>query len=163
MRRIAATVCATLCVLLAGCADPARIQPGTSRAEVLQKYGTPTSQYSMGPIERLQYSRAPAGTTVTNVDVDATGKVVAATQVLNEGRFVYDIKPGVWREADVLRTYGRPEEISRVTSFNGTVWSWRYLQMNAHRLLYIYLDPQGVVERYHVGDDLRYDERATRE
>lgn len=148
---------------LAGCAEPTRITPGTSRAELLQRLGAPTSLYAMGAVERFQYSRAPAGTEVTNIDVDASGKVVAVTQVLDEARFALDIRPGVWREADVLRTYGRPEQMARVTSFDGAVWSWRYKWINARRLLYIYLDPQGVVQRYHTGDDLRFDDRATRE
>jgi hypothetical protein len=151
-----AGVAATL-VALTGCADPARVPSGAARADVLKSLGAPTSIYSMGPIERLQYSRAPAGTTVTNVDVDAaSGKVVAVTQVLDEARFAPDIQSGTWREADVLRTYGRPEEITRVTSFDGTVWSWRYRQINNPRLLYVYLDRQGVVQRWHTGDDLRY-------
>jgi len=154
---------AAVLALVAGCADPARIPAGTSRADVLQKVGKPTSVYAMGAFERLQYSRAPMGTEVTNIDVDASGKVVSVVQMLDEARFGNDIQVGTWRESDVLRNYGRPEEISRVTSFNGTVWQWRYLAVNAHRLLYVYLDPQGVVQRYHVGDDLRYDERATRE
>ena len=150
-------------LVLSGCADPTRIPAGSSRAEVLQRLGQPTALHPMGAIERLQYSRAPAGTEVTNIDVDAGGKVVAVTQVLDEGRFAADIRPAVWREADVLRTYGRPEQVTRVTSFGGVVWSWRYKWVNAPRLLYIYIDPQGVVERYHVGDDLRYDDKATRE
>lgn len=157
--------CAAACMVmvLASCADPARIPAGISRADVLQKVGKPTSVYAMGPIERLQYSRAPMGTEVTNIDVDSSGKVVSVVQMLDEARFGYDIKVGAWREPDVLRNYGRPEEISRVASFDGTVWQWRYLASNSHRLLYVYLDPQGVVQRYHVGDDLRYDERSSRE
>ena len=142
---------------LSGCADPARVPAGTARADVLTSLGAPTSIYPMGPIERLQYSRAPDGTTVTNIDVDSsTGKVVAVTQVLDEARFALDIPPAGWREADVLRTYGRPEEITRVTSFDGVVWSWRYRQQNNPRLLYVYIDRQGVVQRWHTGDDLRY-------
>ena len=148
---------------LSGCADPTSVVPGTSRAEVLQRLGQPTSMYPMGAVERLQYSRAPAGTEVTNIDVDAGGKVIAVTQMLDERRFAVDIQPGVWREADVLRTYGRPEQVTRVTSFDGTVWSWRYRMINAPRLLYVYLSPRGVVERYHVGDDPRFDARDTRE
>jgi hypothetical protein len=156
---------ATVCVVaaLAACADPARVPEGASRAEVLQRLGQPTGVYAMGPVERLQYSRAPMGTEVTNIDVDASGKVISVVQMLNEARFGQDIKVGTWREADVLRNYGRPEEISRVTSFDGTVWQWRYLASNSHRLLYIYLDPQGIVQRYNVGDDLRYDDRTSRE
>jgi hypothetical protein len=158
MRYRALLLTTVLGMVLVGCADPARVPPGSSRAEVLQRLGQPTATYPMGSsVERLQYSRAPAGTEVTNIDVDAGGKVLAVTQVLHEGRFAVDIKPGVWREPDVLRTYGRPEQITRVTSFDGAVWSWRYKWINAPRLLYIYLDPQGVVAHYHVGDDPRYD------
>ena len=155
-RRLHALAAAALAFAAAGCAEPMRIATGTPRAEVLQRLGQPTALYPMGQVERLQYSRAPAGTEVTNIDVDAGGKVVAVTQVLDEGRFAHDIRPDVWREADVLRTYGRPEEVTRVSSFDGVVWSWRYKWINAPRLLYIYLDPQGVVRRWHTGDDLRY-------
>ena len=147
-----------LAVILAGCADPARIAPGSSRADVLARLGPPTARYALpGGGERLQYSRAPAGTEVTDIDTDAAGSVQSVRQVLDEAQFVHDIKPDVWRESDVLATYGRPEEITRVTSFDGTVWSWRYLAHNNHRLLYIYIDPQGVVRRWNTGDDLRYD------
>ncbi len=156
-------LCAALLLVLTGCADPARIPPGVGRAEVLQRLGPPTSVYPMGAAERLQYSRAPAGTEVTNIDVGDNGRVLAVTQVLDERRFAADIQPGVWHEADVLRTYGRPEEVTRVSSFTGVVWSWRYKWLNAPRLLYIYIDPQGMVVRYNVGDDPRYDHRMTRE
>ncbi len=157
-----AYVLVAVALALAGCAEPTRITAGTSRAEVLQRLGSPTGRYAMGPVERLQYSRAPAGTEVTNVDVDASGKVVAVTQVLDEARFALDIQPGVgvWRESDVLRSYGRPEEMTQVTSFDGAVWSWRYKALNARRLLYIYVDRQGVVQRYHTGDDLRFNART---
>ncbi len=154
--KASALFAAALALALAGCAEPTRITPGTSRAEVLQRLGSPTGLYAMGPVERLQYSRAPAGTEVTNIDVDAGGNVLAVTQMLDERRFAVDIQPEVWREADVLRTYGRPEQVTRVTSFDGAIWSWRYKLINTPRLLYIYLDRQGVVQRYHVGDDLRY-------
>ena len=143
--------------LLAGCAsEPTWLAPGTPRAEALQKLGAPTASYALAQGERLQYSRQPMGFEVNNVDLDAQGRVVAVTQVLDEGRFAQDIRIDEWRVPDVLRTYGRPEEVSRVSSFDGTVWQWRYKHVNNPRLLYIYLDPQGVVRRYHVGDDLRF-------
>ncbi|MDA7418469.1 hypothetical protein PGB34_19030 [Xenophilus arseniciresistens] len=144
-------------LLLAGCvSEPTWIAPGTSRAETLQRLGPPTASYALAQGERLQYSRQPMGFEVSNVDLDAQGRVVSVTQVMDEGRFAHDIRVDEWRVPDVLRTYGRPEEISRVSSFNGDVWQWRYRQLNNPRLLYIYLDPQGVVRRYHVGDDLRF-------
>lgn len=149
---------------LFGCAsDPQNVQPGMSRTEVLQRVGSPTASYPLPQGgERLQYSRAPMGFDVTNVDVDASGRVVSVIQELDERYFAQTIQVDKWTVDDVVRTYGRPYEISQVTSFTGNVWSWRYLQINNPRFLYIYLDPQGVVRRYNVGDDLRYDERRFR-
>jgi hypothetical protein len=148
-----------LSAALAGCAsDPTHLPLGATRDQVLQSLGAPTGRYALdGGRERLQYSSAPAGSRVSNIDLDAQGRVVSIRQELDESLFASTIQPGAWREADILYTYGRPAEITRVTSFAGTVWSWRYLQMNARRFLYIYVDPSGRVVRYHVGDDLTID------
>jgi hypothetical protein len=144
---------------LAGCAnEPTRTQPGATVADTLQRLGAPTGRYPLtGGGERLQYSRMPAGFEVTDIDVDAAGKVVSVTQVLNEARFGHDIKVDRWRQNDVMAFYGRPYEISRVSSFDGAVWTWRYKAVNERRMLYIYIDPTGVVRRYHTGDDLELD------
>jgi hypothetical protein len=146
-------------LLLAGCAsEPTRIAPGTTAAETLQRLGPPTGRYPLtGRGERLQYSRMPAGFEVVDIDLDASGKVVSVTQVLNEARFGHDIKVDRWRQNDVIAFYGRPYEISRVSSFDGAVWTWRYKAVNERRMLYIYIDPTGVVRRYHTGDDLEFD------
>ena len=142
--------------LLAGCAsEPTRLPLGTTRAQAIERLGAPTAAFALpGGGERLQYSRAPSGYAVSNVDVDAAGRVVSVRQELDERFFGSTILPGVWREADVLRTYGQPFEITRVSSFDGVVWSWRYLAQNSRRLLYVYVDPQGLVQYYNVGDDL---------
>jgi hypothetical protein len=154
-----ATVLAAGLAVVAGCAsEPTRIVPGTTADETLQRLGAPTGRYQLnGGGERLQYSRMPAGFEVTDIDVDASGKVVSVTQVLNEARFGHDIKVDQWRQNDVLAFYGRPYETSRVSSFDGTVWTWRYKAVNERRMLYIYIDPTGVVRRYHTGDDLELD------
>lgn len=144
---------------LAGCAsEPTRLPLGTTRADALQRLGTPTAVYPLGTGERLQYSRAPMGTEVNNVDLDASGRVVSIRQELDPSLFDRTIRPGVWREADVLRTYGRPFEITRVSSFDGVIWTWRFKALNAHRLLHIYIDPTGLVARYHTADDLMRDD-----
>ena len=146
-------------LLLAGCAsEPTRIVPGTTAAETLQRLGAPTGRYPLnGGGERLQYSRMPAGFEVIDIDLDASGKVVSVTQVLNEARFGHDIKVDQWRQNDVVAFYGRPYEISRVSSFDGTVWTWRYKAVNERRMLYIYIEPTGLVRRHHPGDDLEID------
>lgn len=145
---------ASMLALLVGCAgDPSRLALGTSRAEVLQRAGTPTAVYPLSDGERLQYSRAPAGHQVSNVDLDAGGRVRSVRQELDEGLFGRTIQPGVWRTEDVLRTYGQPFEKVSVTSFDGAVWSWRYQHMNNRRFLFIYIGRDGVVDHYNVGDD----------
>ena len=153
-----------LAAILAGCvSEPTRLPLGTDRATTLQRLGTPTATYPLpGGGERLQYSRAPAGVAVNNVDIDASGKVFSIRQELYEGLFDSTIKPGEWRVEDVLRTYGRPYEISRVTSFDGEVWAWRFKSLNNRRLLYIYIDPTGVVDHYHTADELFRDTDTSR-
>ncbi|HSU21370.1 MAG TPA: hypothetical protein VLK60_05705 [Variovorax sp.] len=158
VRRAAAALamCAAAFGLLAGCAsDPTRLPPGASRADILQRLGAPTATYPLANGgERLQYSRAPAGTEVSNVDVDAAGRVVSNRQELDERLFGDTIRVDGWTQADVLRTYGRPFEIRQVASYAGVVWTWRYRAVNDVRLLHIYIDPAGRVTRYHTGPDL---------
>ena len=155
LRTLSLTLAAAL---LAGCAsEPTRLPLGTTRAEALQRLGTPTAVYPLGAGERLQYSRAPMGTEVNNVDLDPSGRVVSVRQELDSALFDRTIRPGVWREADVLRTYGRPFEITRVSSFDGVIWTWRFKAINQYRLLHIYIDPTGAVTRYHTADDLSRD------
>ena len=150
--------------LLAGCAgEPTRLAPGSSREEALRRLGTPTAVYALpGGGARLPYSRAPAGYEVNNVDLDAGGHVAWVVQALDERLFDRTIQPGVgrWRQADVLRAYGPPYEVTKVGSFDGSIWTWRYKWQNTPRLLHIYIDPAGVVQRYHTGDDLMLDRRA---
>jgi hypothetical protein len=149
---------AAVAVLLAltGCAgEPTRLALGTTRAQALERLGAPTSAYALpGGGERLQYSRGPMGFQVANVDLDASGHVVSVRQELAESLIYRTIEPGVWRVDDVLRTYGRPFEITRVSAFDGNVWTWRYKAINERRLLHIYVRPDGVVDHYHTADDL---------
>jgi hypothetical protein len=150
-------VTATVAVLAACASDPTNVDLGATRADTLARLGPPTAIYPWGTGERLQYSRTPMGYQVTNIDLDASGKVVSVGQELDEKYFGSTIQVDKWTRDDVVRTYGRPYEITKVTSFNGDVWTWRYLQMNNRRFLNIYVDPQGIVRRYNVGDDLQSD------
>lgn len=146
-----------LALALTGCAlDPTRLPLGSTREQTVQRLGTPTATYPMpAGGERLQYSRAPSGFAVNNVDLDSAGRVVSIRQELEDGMFDITVKPGVWKTEDVLRSYGRPFEKSRVTSFDGEVWAWRYKAINSPRLFYIYIAPDGVVDHYHTADDER--------
>jgi hypothetical protein len=142
---------------LTGCiSEPTWLSPGTPRAQALQQLGAPTAIYPLpNGGERLQYSRLPMGFQVSNVDIDANGRVASVRQELSEALFDRTIQPGVWRVEDILRTYGRPYEITRVYAFDGVIWTWRYKAINEHRLLHIYVRPDGVVDRYQTIDDFR--------
>ena len=148
---------------LAGCASqPEKLPPGMPRAEVLQALGQPTAIYPIGDDwggpamkggQRLQYSMQPAGQRVYNVDLDASGRLVRAEQALNEGLFPKRILPDRWTQEDVLREYGRPARIEAVHNFNGRIWVWRYADGPIWRLLFIDIDPQGIVRGHSVGDE----------
>lgn len=150
---------AALALLSACASDPARLPLGMTKSQAMQQLGAPTAVYALAAGERLQYSRMPMGREVTNVDLDASGNVASVTQELDERYFDKNIQVDRWTQQDVLRTYGPPYEITQVTSFTGNIWSWRYRQINNPRILYIYIDPQGVVRRYHTADDPTVNDR----
>jgi len=145
---------------LAACAsDPSRVPAGATRDQVLQQVGQPTAVYRLPQGERLQYSSGPSGFVVYNIDLDDSGRVRSVRQELQDGLFDSTIRPGEWHVEDVLRTYGEPYQRTRVLAFTGTVWSWRYLQINSRRFLYIYVDPTGLIDHFNVGDDLEFNDR----
>jgi hypothetical protein len=145
-------VAMVMVLVLSACAsDPSRLAVGSSRAQALQQLGKPTATYPLPDGgERLQYSREPYGSEVVNVDVNGAGQVVAVRSVLAAPMVDNPIQIGKWREADILRTYGKPIQASHVESFDGTVWSWHIQQNYMPYLFYVYFDPAGVAVRYSV-------------
>lgn len=158
--RLRTGLLAGMALMLGACAlfaNPGRITPGTPVVEVIRELGRPTAQYpaeaARAAGERLQYSYEPAGQRVYNLDLDAQGRVVRVEQALDEGLFAARIRPNQWTRADVLREYGPPARIIAVHNFDGVIWVWRYLSGQTWRLLYIDIDPTGVVRGWSVGDE----------
>ena len=140
--------------LLQACADPARVAVGTPADEAERSLGAPTGRYRLADGgERLQYSAQPSGQRVINIDTDAGGRVARVEQVLSEVLFAQRIKPNVWTREDVLREYGAPARVMAVHNFVGQVWVWRYLYGPTWRLLFIDIDPGGVVRGWSNGDE----------
>ena len=158
--RRAAALALLATALLAGCAtDPTRLPDGTPRDQALAQLGRPTAVYPASDGgERWQYSWQPMGDRVYNVDVGADGRVQSVAQTMSENHFA---RIGIdhWGQNELLREFGPPIEITRVFAFDGTVWAWRYSIGPFHRLLYVYLDPAGVVRRWHGADDPAYESR----
>ena len=118
------------CLAVAGLAGCAVVAPatGTSQAELLKRWGAPTSRYVMSGGTRLEYATGPYGRTTWMVDLDALGHVTQARQVLGEAEFLAvqtQAAHGMGRK-DLLRWLGRPGERRHGGWPGGEVWSWRY-------------------------------------
>lgn len=145
----------SLAALLAACAGSpfgaSALQPGASRQQVIERMGPPTRIVPLQGGERLQYSLQPFGRETWMVDLDASGRVVSSRQVLNTPSF-NRIEPGRWTRDDVLREFGPPARIDSVASWNGPVMTYYWRDVDRSDMFYwVYLDPQGVVQRAHPG------------
>jgi hypothetical protein len=112
-----------LAAFAGACAGPA-FRTGQIEAEVLSHAGQPTGRYSMpGGGQRLEYATGPMGRHTWMVDLDAQGRVLRWSQVLNEATF-QQVTDGMSRE-ELLRLIGRPAQ--RVPErMNRETWYWRY-------------------------------------
>jgi hypothetical protein len=141
--------------LLAGCAHPwnaMNFPPGTPREQIVASAGQP---YRVLPLadggQRLQYTLQPMGLYAFMVDLDASGRLVRARQVLTPAEF-NRIEIGKWTRADVEGEFGPPARIDGVASWNGPVYTYRWYEPGQGNMFYwVYFDPQGVVRRAHPG------------
>lgn len=145
---------AALLLGLAGCANPDALPAGTSRDQVLARHGQPSADIQLPGGERLQYSRQPAGQQVYNVDLDASGKVVSATQVLTEPQFA-KVQLDSWTSADIEREFGKPAMVEGVRSFQGPVWTYRYFYYGTDKQFHFFIDPAGVVRKAHATVEIK--------
>jgi hypothetical protein len=144
-----------LVLLLSGCAaNPFGgydIAPGTPHGEVIARMGQPQRVVPLANGQRLQYSLQPFGQHAWMVDLDPTGRVVLARQVLTETNF-NRIEPGRWTREDVEREFGRPAWIDGVASWRGPIMTYRWRDLGGGDMFYwIYLDERNVVQRAHPG------------
>ena len=150
-------------LLLAGCAaGPTSLAAGTPRAAVVAQLGAPfVATPLQGGGERLVYSTQPMGFYVYHVELDASGRVARTEQVLTFSRLA-GIPIGQWTAADVRDTFGPPMRVERVYSFDGDVWTYRFIaDINLRRLAHVHIDPAGVVRRVMFTDEpLSDDDRS---
>lgn len=149
-----------LALLMAACASwPGALKPGMSRDEVLAALGRPTAVHPLPQGERLQYSQQPSGRHVLNVDLGPDGKLVSVVDAMSAA--VRDsVEVGVWTQAQVLMTFGRPAEVGRVASFEGDIWTWRYQESpGVFRFFHLYFDGLGIVRRVQNTDEYMDDRR----
>jgi hypothetical protein len=144
-----------IAVLLVACAGNPflgyNIAPGTPRDAVIARMGPPQRVFKLPAGERFQYSLQPMGRYAWMVDLDDTGRVVQARQVLTESNF-RRIEPGKWTREDVEREFGWPAWIDGVASWKGPIMNYRWRDAAGGDMFYwVYLDERNVVRRAHPG------------
>jgi hypothetical protein len=131
--------------LLAGCAVTS-VKPGMTQGEVIAGYGKPTGIVPISTGTRLQYSRQPRGQSVVMVDLDASGKVVSAREVLTPAEFA-KVEVGKWTRRDTEREFGPPASIDHVASWSGDIMTYRWRDAVTDMFFFVYLDAANVVQR----------------
>lgn len=126
-----------------------------SREAVVARMGQPVAVLTIPQGTRLQYSGQPTGQFAFMVDLDASGRVLSARQVLNASDFAR-IEIGKWTRDDVLREFGRPAMLDRVASWQGDILTYRWYDLQ-DLFYWVYLDGNQVVQRAHPGMEFRND------
>ena len=150
-----AAVCAAT---LSACAVPEWQKPGTPAQQVTQDMGAPhvCVQLPDGGV-RWIYSRQPAGQQVYHMVFDAQQRLQYVEQVLKEAHF-YALKPGVDNRESVFNYFGKPALVEHVANFKGDIWTYRLYENGIDRQAHVFVDPQGVVQRVMLMDEMRNDE-----
>ena len=146
---------------LAGCAGLGREAPlpGEPLDAVYAKLGTPTAVYRGGEEQVLEYATGPMGQFTWMAHIGADGRLLSYEQVLTGEKFA-TLKIDRATKDDVLRTVGRPAEVSRVAMHDYEVWSYRYKEAGVwNSMMHVHFDQQGVVRQMMNGPDPRYDPR----
>ena len=148
-------------VLLGGCAGMIRQAPslGDPVAVVQQKMGAPTAVHRMGANQVFEYATGPMGQQTFMARFNADGTLASYEQVLTSEKFA-TVKIDAATRDDMLRTFGRPAEMSRVAMHDYEVWSYRYKEAGVwNSLMHVHFDRQGVVRQMMNGPDPLYDPR----
>ena len=143
-----------LALLLAACATPQSLKPGTTIDEARSALGRPTAEARLPDGgSRLQYSGQPFDQTVWTVDFDSQGRLRHAEQVLTDEAFLR-VRAGKDTQADILREYGQPADTFHYRLSNETAFMYRYYTHGGfHAAMFVYFDPAGVVKRTETGLD----------
>ena len=141
---LGASLLAAAALTLAGCTtEPGSVvHDGQSADDVAKLAGPPTARYAMpAGATRLEYSTGPFGKRTWMIDLDASGRVTAVTQVMTEANF-NALRNGTSRE-DVLRMLGHPAEVHYVGWRESLeTWSYRY-ETPFCQWFQLSFDPQG--------------------
>ena len=113
-------------LLLVACAGPQalKVVPGQTEADMLTMMGEPSGRYPLPDgAQRVEYAKGPMGRVTFMFDLDSSGRIKTAEQVLTVPNFG-KVRPNM-RKDEVQMILGRPGERQREFMDKET-WSWRY-------------------------------------
>jgi hypothetical protein len=160
MRKMANLAAVWALLVLVGCASLGGPPPaiGDSVDTVKLKLGQPTSVYSAGSEQLLEYAQGPMGQVTWMAHIGPDGRLTRFEQVLTGATFA-TIKVGSATHEDVLRTIGRPAEKSTLPLQGFEVWSYRYKENDVwNSMMHVHFDRNGIVRQMLNGPDPMYDD-----
>jgi len=139
-------------ILLAACAGPPPA-PGTPVDLVQARLGRPTGSYADGADTMLEYAYGPWGQYTWMARIGPDGKLISYEQVLSSEKFA-TVKPGKDNKESILRTFGRPTQVTHYHSVDGDVWLYRYKEQDVwNSMMSVQFDRAGVVQAMVNGPD----------
>jgi hypothetical protein len=128
-------------------------QPGATQAAVRQRLGQPTNVYADGADTLLEYAQGPWGQTTWMARLGADDRLLSYEQVLTDAKFA-TLRLGKDRKENVLRTLGRPTQVTHYYSVDGDVWLYRYKESGVwNAMMSVQFNRQGVVQALVNGPD----------
>ncbi len=154
MRTLKIAFYAAAIAMLAACATPQSLAPGTTLEQARARLGSPTGSYSLaGGGTRLQYSNQPFDQSVWNADFDAQGRLVRTEQMMSDAAFAR-VQSGQDTRNEVLRDFGQPADTFVYRLRDESAWMYRYYTHGGFKAaMFVYFDPAGVVKRTETGLD----------
>lgn len=157
MKRYLALVTTTVCTLVAGCATPLDIAPGTPESAVVGAFGRADDTHALADGgRRLEYRVGGLQQTKHMVDLDRDGRVLSAAQVHDFDHFM-TLRTGIDTVADVRRGFGEPRRIEHYVGLKLTAWLYPYIESKSwNSEMAVYFDGDGRVRRVESGPDPRF-------
>lgn len=146
---------AVLIALLAGCATPGQLRPGSPAADV-QKLGRPTAAYDLPEGRRLAFNTGPFQQETYMVDLAADGSVRQVRQVRTMDNFMR-LQVGKDTRETVLREFGEPWKVETYTLSRLTAWMYPYVEGGFFpSMMAVHFNDAGVVQMVQNGPDPRF-------
>jgi outer membrane protein assembly factor BamE (lipoprotein component of BamABCDE complex) len=146
---------ALLIALLAGCATPAQLRPGSPAADV-QAVGRPSAAYNLPEGRRLEFTMGPFQQETYMVDLAADGSVRQVRQVRTMENFA-QLQVGKATRETVLHEFGQPWRVETYTLSRLTAWMYPFIEGGFFpSMMAVHFDQAGVVQLVQNGPDPRF-------